>query len=59
MAVGAEVLETVPWAGCFAEAAHRVSVVMLPRRAVKLAVCGDSRAIDANSRQAHRLLRGC
>ena len=40
------------WAGRFAEAAHRVPVVMLPRRAVKLALCGDSRAKDANIRQA-------
>ncbi len=52
MAVGAEVFDTVWWAGRFAEAASRVPVVMLPRRAVKLALCGDSRAKDANIRQA-------
>jgi len=52
MAVGAEVFDTVWWAGRFAEAASRVLVVMLPRRAVKLALCGDSRAKDANIRQA-------
>jgi hypothetical protein len=52
MAVGADVFDTVLWAGRFAEAAHRVLVVMLPRRAVKLALCGDSRAKDANIRQA-------
>ena len=52
MAVGAEVFDTVLWAGRFAEAAHRVPVVMLPRRAVKLALCGDSRAKDANIRAA-------
>ena len=52
MAVGAEVFDTVWWAGRFAEAAHRVPVVMLPRRAVKIALCGDSRAKDANIRQA-------
>lgn len=52
MAVGAEVFDTVWWAGRFAEAAHQVPVVMLPRRAVKLAMCGDSRAKDANIRQA-------
>ena len=40
------------WAGRFAEAASRVPVVMLPRRAVKLTLCGDSRAKDANIRQA-------
>jgi hypothetical protein len=52
MAVGAEVFDTVLWAGRFAEAAHRVPVVMLPRRTVKLALCADSRAKDANIRQA-------
>jgi hypothetical protein len=52
MAVGAEVFDTVLWTGRFAEAANRVPVVMLPRRAVKLALCGDSRAKDANIRQA-------
>ncbi len=52
MAVGAEVFDTVWWAGRFAEAASRVPVVMLPRRAVKLALCGDSRAKDANVRAA-------
>ncbi|HEX5015115.1 MAG TPA: hypothetical protein VFV72_13265, partial [Candidatus Limnocylindrales bacterium] len=52
MAVGAEVFDAVLWAGRFAEAAHRVPVVMLPRRAVKLALCADSRAKDANIRQA-------
>lgn len=52
MAVGAEVFDTVWWAGRFAEAASRVPVVMLPRRAVKLALCGDSRAKDANIRRA-------
>lgn len=52
MAVGAEVFDTVFWAGRFAEAAERVPVVMLPRRVVKLTLCGDSRAKDANIRQA-------
>jgi hypothetical protein len=52
MAVGAEVFDTVWWAGRFAEACQRVPVVMLPRRAVKLALCADSRAKDANIRQA-------
>ena len=52
MAVGAEVFGTVLWSGRFAEAAHRVPVVLLPRRAVKLALCADSRAKDANIRQA-------
>jgi hypothetical protein len=39
IAVGAEVFDTALWAGRFAEAAHRVPVVLLPRRAVKLALC--------------------
>jgi hypothetical protein len=52
MAVGAEVFDTAWWSGRFAEAAARVPVVMLPRRAVKLALCGDSRAKDANIRAA-------
>lgn len=52
MAVGREVFETVHWAGRFTEAAYPIPVVQLPRRAVKLAICGDSRAKDANIRQA-------
>ena len=52
MAVGAEVFDTVWWAGRFAEACQRVPAVMLPRRAVRLALCGDSRAKEANIRQA-------
>ncbi|MCX6544411.1 MAG: hypothetical protein NTV05_08350 [Acidobacteria bacterium] len=55
MAVGAEIFETCYWSGRFAEAwarrrgtdAHR-----LPRLAVKVALCHDSRAKDANIRQA-------
>ena len=52
MAVGAEVFDTVHWAGRFTEAARPVPVVQLPRRTVKLALCHDSRAKDANIRQA-------
>ena len=52
MAVGAEVFDTVFWSGRFAEAASSATVVMLPRRVVKLTLCGDSRAKDANIRQA-------
>lgn len=53
MAVGAEVFETVFWSGRFAEAAwQRVPVHRMPRRLVKLHLCGDSRAKDANIRQA-------
>lgn len=42
-AVGAEVFDTVWCTGRFTEAANRATVVMLPRRIVKLTVCGDSR----------------
>jgi hypothetical protein len=52
MAVGAEVFETVFWSGQFAEAARPVPVHRMPRRLVKLHLCGDSRAKDANIRQA-------
>lgn len=54
MAVGREVFETVRWAGRFEEAmaGRGMRVETLPRRAVKLALCADSRAKDANVRQA-------
>lgn len=52
MPVGREVFETVHWAGRFTEAAYPMEVVQLPRRAVKLAICGDTRAKDANIRAA-------
>lgn len=53
MAVGAEVFETVFWSGRFAQAAERrVPVIRLPRRAVKLHLCGSARAKDANIRAA-------
>lgn len=52
MAVGAEIFDTVHWSGRFTEAARPSPVVQLPRRAVKLAICGNTRAKDANIRQA-------
>jgi hypothetical protein len=52
MTVGAEVFDTVWWTGRFTEAARPVKVVQLPRRQVKLAICGDSRAKDKNIHQA-------
>lgn len=52
MAVGAEVFETVFWSGRFAEAVAPVPVMLLGRRAVKLAIRGDPRAKDPNIRQA-------
>jgi hypothetical protein len=59
MAVGREVFETVRWAGRFEQAflglngspAH-ACWHYLPRRAVKLEICGQPRAKDANIRQA-------
>lgn len=50
MPVGEEVFETVYWSGQFAHAyggAHRIT-----RLQIKLALCHDSRAKDANVRQA-------
>lgn len=52
MAVGREIFQTVHWAGRFTEAAHPMPVVQLPRRAVKLHLCQDTRAKDANIRLA-------
>jgi hypothetical protein len=52
MAVGREVFETVRWAGRFEEAAAPVTVALLPRRAVKLAICSSPKANDANIRAA-------
>lgn len=52
MIAGREVFETIRWAGRFEEAAHPTPVELLPRRAVKLAICHDSRAKDANIRAA-------
>ena len=52
MAVGREIFETVHWSGRFTEAASPTPVVQLPRRAVKLAICGNARAKDANIRVA-------
>jgi hypothetical protein len=56
MPVGREVFETVFWSGRFAEAWQGrglgCSWSRLPRRAVKLALCGSVRATDATIRQA-------
>jgi hypothetical protein len=52
MAVGADVFETVFWSGRFAEAAEPLPVHRLGRKAVKLHLCGDTRAKDSNIRQA-------
>jgi hypothetical protein len=52
MAVGAEVFETVRWAGRFEEAVWPSPVRWIPRRAVKLALCASPKANDSNIRQA-------
>ena len=52
MAVGREVFDTVWWAGRFAEAVHPTPTYQVPRREVKLELCADSRAKDANIRVA-------
>ena len=50
MAVGAEVFETVYWSGRFAQA-FGGWVERLPRLAVKMHLCHNSRAKDTNIRQ--------
>jgi hypothetical protein len=53
MAVGETVFETVFWSGRFAEIWTTVGgpVARMPRHAVKLALCHNTRAKDANIRQ--------
>jgi hypothetical protein len=53
MPVGREVFRTVFWSGRFAERwTGARAPVLMPRRLVKLTLCGTSRAKDANVRQA-------
>lgn len=53
MAVGREVFETCVWVGRFAQAWHQPNAVRLVyRRDVKLHLCGNAKAKDANIRQA-------
>jgi hypothetical protein len=63
MPVGREVFETVFWSGRFVEAwrqkvyngqpwAHGRTWSLLPRKTVKMTLCGSPRAKDANIRQA-------
>lgn len=51
MPVGAEVFETCVWVGRFIEA-HGGTHRIVYRRDVKLHLCGDTRAKDANVRQS-------
>jgi hypothetical protein len=52
MPVGVEVFETVYWSGRFAEAYGAENVERIPRLMVKMHLCHDSRAKDANVRRA-------
>lgn len=52
MAVGKTTFETVFWSGRFAEAWSPKRFERIPRRAIKLHLCGQSRATDSNIRQA-------
>ena len=52
MAVGRDVFETCYWVGRFAQAVHDVDVTRIPRRDIKLHLCGTARARDTNVRQA-------
>jgi hypothetical protein len=54
MPVGAEIFETVFWSGRFAEAAkaNQSIVLRVPRMDVKMNLCNNAKAKDANIRQA-------
>ncbi len=54
MAVGAEVFETVRWAGRIEQAASDLEceITLLPRREIKQHLCGSITARDSNIRQA-------
>ena len=54
MAVGREVFETVMWSGRFIEAwnSRGLPFSLMPRRDVKLTLCGSPKAKDPNIRQA-------
>ena len=51
MPVGEEVFETCRWSGKF-EQAFGGTCALVPRRSVKLFLCGNTRAKDSNVRQA-------
>lgn len=52
MSVGAEVFETVFWAGQFVEAWHPQEHTLVYRKDVKMHLCHSMRANDSNIRQA-------
>ena len=61
MTAGADLLDTVHWSGRFEESWHRgnsLPCLLMPRMAVKMHLCHDSRAKDANIRQALPVVLG-
>ena len=52
MAIGAETIETIHWAGRFAGAAYPTLVYRIPRLTIKMALCHSTRANDATVRAA-------
>lgn len=55
MAVGADVFETCEWCGRFDQQiriSHGRPALFVPRKEVKMYLCGNTRAKDANIRQA-------
>ena len=52
MTVGATVFDTVFWSGRFCEAWGGTSWFQVPRMEIKMRICKNSRAKDANIRQA-------
>lgn len=58
MAVGKEVFETCVWIGRFAQATEPFNANLVYRRDVKLHMCGNVRAKDANIIQAIKDLYG-
>jgi hypothetical protein len=52
MPIGETTIETVHWAGRFAEAAFPLPVYRVPRLAVRMALCHSGRAKDPNVRAA-------
>jgi hypothetical protein len=52
MPIGETTIETIHWAGRFAEAAFPLPVYRVPRLAVRMALCHSGRAKDPNVRQS-------
>lgn len=53
MAVGREVFETCIWIGRLQQAWHQPAAVhLIPRKAIKVHLCGTTKAKDSNIRQA-------